>query len=72
MLGDEQKRKQYDQFGHVAFEGGGPEAGVPEMDIEELFSRFGIRFGDFAGGPDMGMRPRAPDIHVCAKFSVFF
>lgn len=70
VLGDEQKRKQYDQFGHVAFEGGGggPE-GAPEMDIEELFSRFGIRFGDFAGGPDMGMRPRAPDIHFPVKLS---
>jgi len=72
VLGDEQKRKQYDQFGHMAFEGGGgggPEGGVPEMDLEELFSRFGIRFGDFAGGPDMGMKPRAPDIHFPVKLT---
>jgi len=49
VLGDEQKRARYDQYGHRAFEGnaGGGHGG---MDFEDIFSRFGDLFGDGGGG----------------------
>ena len=41
ILSDEQKRAQYDQFGHAAFEGGG--GGYSSM--EDIFRNFGDIFG---------------------------
>ncbi len=56
VLSDPDKRKQYDQFGHAAFEGGAGGAGgfdFSGMDFEDLF---GDIFGSFFGG---GSRSRA-------------
>ena len=49
ILSDPQKRKQYDQFGHAAFEnGGGPGAGG--FDFNDMGDIFGDIFGDLFGG----------------------
>jgi molecular chaperone DnaJ len=51
VLKDPQKRAAYEQFGHAAFEGGGPGPGGfgPEFasSMEDIFENF---FGDFMGG----------------------
>ncbi|MBW2471508.1 MAG: molecular chaperone DnaJ [Deltaproteobacteria bacterium] len=51
VLKDPQKRAAYEQFGHAAFEGGGPGPGGfgPEFasSMEDIFESF---FGDFMGG----------------------
>ena len=53
ILSDEQKRKQYDQFGHSGVEGmGGMGSGPGNMNMDDIFSAFGDIFGDiFGGGP---------------------
>ena len=49
VLGDAQKRRQYDQFGHRAFEGGA--GGGPRFhNMEDIFSAF----GDILGGQMFG------------------
>lgn len=57
VLGDAEKRKQYDQFGHAAFDGTGGAGGFDfsGMDMGDIF---GDIFGDFFGG---GSRRRAND-----------
>lgn len=49
VLSDEEKRRQYDQFGHAAFEGGAGGGGFDfsGMDMGDIF---GDIFGDFFGG----------------------
>lgn len=50
VLSDAEKRRQYDQFGHAAFEGGMGGAGgfdFSGMDMGDIFSDL---FGDFFGG----------------------
>lgn len=49
ILGDEQKRAQYDQYGHQAFEGGGF-GGGGGMNMDDIFSQFGDIFGSGFGG----------------------
>lgn len=48
ILSDPQKRAQYDQYGHAAFEGGG--FGGGGMNMEDIFSQFGDIFGSAFGG----------------------
>ncbi|MBO5069492.1 MAG: molecular chaperone DnaJ [Roseburia sp.] len=57
VLSDPEKRKQYDQFGHAAFDGTGGAGGFDfsNMDMGDIF---GDIFGDFFGG---GSRRRAND-----------
>lgn len=52
VLSDSEKRRQYDQFGHAAFEGGAGGAGAGGFDFSGMdFSDvFGDIFGDFFGG----------------------
>ncbi len=53
VLSDAEKRRQYDQFGHAAFEGGAGGAGgfdFSDMDINDIFGSFGDIFGDLFGG----------------------
>ena len=52
VLSDQQKRQQYDQFGHQAFESGGFGAGG--MNMDDIFSQFGDIFGDAFGGFGFG------------------
>ena len=42
VLSDKEKRAQYDQFGHAAFEGGaGGAGGFGGFDFSDIFSSFG-------------------------------
>ena len=49
VLSDPDKRRQYDQFGHAAFSGGGG-AGAGGFDFSDMGDIFGDIFGDFFGG----------------------
>ena len=48
VLSDPEKRKQYDQFGHAAFDGGAGGAGAGGFDFN--FDDMGDIFGDLFGG----------------------
>ena len=50
ILSDAEKRRQYDQFGHAAFENGGPGAGGFDFSGMDFSDIFGDLFGDFFGG----------------------
>lgn len=51
VLSDADKRRQYDQFGHAAFEGGaGGGAGGFDFSGMDMGDIFGDLFGDFFGG----------------------
>lgn len=52
VLSDPDKRRQYDQFGHSAFEGGGAGGGFGGFDFggADFSDIFGDIFGDFFGG----------------------
>ena len=52
VLSDADKRRQYDQFGHSAFEQGGMGGGGFDFsgDMSDLFGSFGDIFGDLFGG----------------------
>lgn len=52
VLSDPQKRQQYDQFGHAAFENGGGGAGAGGFDFNfgDMGDIFGDIFGDLFGG----------------------
>ena len=53
ILSDPEKRRQYDQFGHAAFEGGaGGAGGYGGFDFNgaDFSDIFGDIFGDFFGG----------------------
>lgn len=61
ILSDPEKRKQYDQFGHAAFDGSGGAGGFDfnSMDFGDLFGdlfggMFGGGFGGFGGGSRRG------------------
>ena len=62
VLSDPEKRKQYDQFGHAAFDGGAGGAGgfdFSGMDMGDIFGSFGDIFGDIFGDFFGGGRSRA-------------
>ena len=52
VLSDSEKRRQYDQFGHSAFDGGAGGAGAGGFDFSgmDMGDIFGDIFGDFFGG----------------------
>lgn len=50
VLSDPQKRQQYDQFGHAAFENGGGAGGAGGFDFGDMGDMFGDIFGDLFGG----------------------
>ena len=67
VLSDEQKRRQYDQYGHAAFDGmnGGAGFDFSDFDFSDIFgdlfgSAFGGGFGGFSGfgGGSRGSRAR--------------
>jgi molecular chaperone DnaJ len=62
ILGDEQKRKQYDQFGHNSFNnnsGGGQHHNM-NMNMEDILNNFGDIFG-FGGGKRRQQRKSGPE-----------
>ena len=56
VLSDPDKRHQYDQFGHAAFEGGAGGGGFDFSDMGDIFGSFGDIFGDLFGGGFGGSR----------------
>ena len=50
VLSDPDKRRQYDQFGHSAFEGGAGGAGGFDFNSADFSDIFGDIFGDLFGG----------------------
>ena len=80
ILGDEEKRKSYDMFGHSA-PGAGPRAGASynpftQNQAEEIFKQFFRNFGgDFGGNSrfDFGVefgdqsQPSQPQVRKLAK-----
>ena len=80
ILSDNQKRSQYDQFGHAGVgmggsQGGGFGGGV-HMNMEDIFSQFGDIFGGspfesiFGGGRQRSTRSKGSDIRI--KLSLAF
>jgi molecular chaperone DnaJ len=62
VLSDADKRKQYDQFGHAAFDGGaGGGAGGFDFNFSgDMSDIFGDIFGDFFGGSRSRRNPTGP------------
>lgn len=57
VLIDADKRRQYDQFGHQAFDGPGAGAGgfnFSDIDLSDIFGGFGGIFDEFFGGGRRG------------------
>ena len=53
VLGNDEKRSKYDQYGHAAFEGG-QGFGGGGMNMDDIFSQFGDIFGSAFGGGGFG------------------
>lgn len=71
VLSDQEKRGTYDQFGHAAFEGGGPSAG--EGDFRSSFADvFDDLFGEFVGGGRRGRQgpTRGADLRYNMEISL--
>lgn len=63
ILSDQDKRAQYDRFGHSAFAPGRGGGGAHTMNMDDIFSQFGDIFGDdmfgsFFGGGSRNSRSR--------------
>ena len=84
VLGDAQKRKRYDQFGHAGVGGASQQGGGfggGGMSMEDIFSQFGdifgghfggfSGFGGFGGGGSRGQRVnRGSDLRVKVKLTL--
>ncbi len=60
VLSDPEKKRQYDQFGHAAFEGGAGGAGGFDFSGADFSDIFGDIFGDFFGGGRSRSRSNGP------------
>ena len=76
VLSDDQKRQQYDQFGHAGVGGGGSQGFQGGMSMEDILNNFGDIFGDsfdpfggiFGGGRSSRVK-KARDLKVNLKLS---
>ncbi len=60
ILSDPEKKRQYDQFGHAAFEGGAGGFGGFDFNSADFSDIFGDIFGDFFGGGRRGRGNNGP------------
>ena len=70
ILSDPEKKRQYDQFGHAAFEGGGGGYGGFDFNSADFSDIFGDIFGDFFGGGRKGRGSNGPMIGANIRTSV--
>ena len=71
ILGNEEKRSQYDQYGHAAFEGG--QGFGQGMNMDDIFSQFGDIFGNAFGGGFGGggqRRSKGSDMRIRVKLTL--
>ena len=74
ILSDDQKRQQYDQFGHAGIGGAGQSGFQGGMSMEDILNNFGDIFGDnfdpfggiFGGGRNSRVK-KARDLKVNLK-----
>lgn len=72
ILGNQEKRSQYDQYGHAAFEGG-QGFGQGGMNMDDIFSQFGDIFGSAFGGGFGGggqTRSKGSDMRIRVKLTL--
>ena len=75
ILSDPEKRRQYDQFGHAAFENGGAGGGFQGgFDFGDMGDIFGDLFGDFFGGGrsrgrDANAPRRGQNVHASIRIT---
>jgi len=70
VLSDPDKRRQYDQFGHAAFDGTGGGAGGFDFSGMDMGDIFGDIFGDFFGGGRSSGRRNGPAQGANVRLSV--
>ena len=71
VLGNQEKRSKYDQFGHAAFEGG--QGFGQGMNMDDIFSQFGDIFGSAFGGGFGGggqRRSKGSDMRIRVKLTL--
>lgn len=75
VLGDENKRARYDQFGHAGVGGASGGGGGGFHNMEDIFSRFGDVFGgsgfeSFFGGGGGGGRRQGSHVRITLKLTL--
>jgi molecular chaperone DnaJ len=77
VLGDPDKRRQYDRFGHDGLRGAGGFRGAHEMDMDDIFSQFGDIFGGhnpfesfFGGGARRSSGRRGTNLRIKLKLTL--
>ena len=70
ILSDDEKRRQYDQFGHAAFEGGAGGAGGFDFSGFDFGDIFSDLFGGFGFGGGRRSNPNAPQKGANLKASI--
>ncbi len=73
VLSDAEKRRKYDQFGHSAFEGGGPGGFSGGFDFSDVGDIFGDIFGDLFGGRSRSRNANEPrrgqNVHASVRIT---